>query len=467
MRPTIDTLKNYFKENIGPIFCKPSQHLLFRYKRMEGMIGIVKPCYDNYSIEVDWSLDPKWEDVNSFYTSFMTEYSIRDLQIFTLGQDIPQEVDERYDFDWTPSKLGHVVCIADKKFKDLEEDCPIFSETYTKYRNKIGLVIDKIPNLSLSDYIMITFTDKNESSIINIPTRLLTRLPDSFRPAEKKKIATVIKPPLHKPDYELGQIVRVNSSVQDESFMGLLGFIKEIHELPIIGFQTNHSYEYTVDFNTLPNRNLSLCEGENGMADNGILILKKLPERQLSKWDEKISDKSYFGLYRLHNKREKVWVPCLQKEGTVHSTSAPKKSLGEGMSIKVKIDKFNHELSCRDVDYKYDPDALLSVLSDNFVDLGIEEDKRNPNIPKQTLIYIYVFETINDIGKNVKFRILLGELLKRKSVQKKFTRSMISGKISHPWQIRRYLKPDSLGYLYEILNAKDYLKKVVGFCGGE
>jgi hypothetical protein len=248
--------------------------------------------------------------------------------------------------------------------------------------------------------------------------------------------------------------------------MGLVAVVEKVHEVePKAGFKTTSDWEYTVDFDLLPNRNLSICEGENGHAD--IITVTRLKERDLDEWDEKVSDKPYFGLHRAHSKRANVWVPHKKNFGHVKTKSSPKKSLGEGIKIKVEIDGGHHEMTCRDVDYRWDPDALRAVLSDSFICLGVEEDDRNPNITAQQNVYMYVFDYAKDVGKYVQYRILLGTLLKKPATCKKFARALFTEKLTHPWHVHRYLKQKSLGYFYQLMTAKEWIDKIGEFTYAE
>ena len=107
------------------------------------------------------------------------------------------------------------------------------------------------------------------------------------------------------------------------------------------------------------------------------------------------------------------------------------------------------------------------MLSDSFVCLGIEQDERNPNVGAQQYVYMYVFDYAKDVSKYVKYRILLGTLLKKKSITKKFARALLSKKLVHPWQVYRYLQKNSLGYFYHLFTASEYIQKAGDFCYAE
>jgi hypothetical protein len=461
----LNTLKQYFNENVGPVFVTPSDQLLFRYKKMNGMLGIVRPYSGASGLKVDWSLDKRWNVLDALQKTMPEESLLpAELDFLDLGQDIPQSADERLlGWDWTPQELGDVVCISDARLREYQATYPMLGSQYTKLKCQIGVVVEKCT--VDADYIMVTFTRERESYVQNVPTELLVKLPESFRPTHvKKKAPTVIAK--SKPLYSVGQTVRVGSSVDDETFMGLMGIVEKTHEVDPAGYKKTYDWEYTVNFNLLPNRCLSLCEDEDAVA---MTSLTRLAERHLSKWDEKESDKPYFGLYRAHANRDKVWVPHKQRLGKVMVVSSPRKSTEEGMSIKVEMDGAlsRLEMSCRDVDYKWDADVLAGVLRDSFITLGVEQDDANPNTPKQQYVYLYLFEYAKDVGKHVQYRILLGSLLRRKSTQKKFVRALIGNKLTHPWQVIRYLKMKSLGYFYELFEAESYLNTVSEFVHAE
>ena len=259
--------------------------------------------------------------------------------------------------------------------------------------------------------------------------------------------------------HKLDDIVRVSASVMDEEYMGLLGVVTAIHVKPAQQSYAKDTFEYSVDLDVLPNRNVTLILGEKTTA---ITQMRRFREFDLDEWDEKVTDKAHLGMFRQRNKRDKVWVLDLQGEASIEGESKPKKSLAHGMSIKVKHDGAKYETSCRNLDYKWDIDALTAAMSDGFIALGVEEDQRNPN-EKGTWAYLYVFELAKDVGKRVKYRVLLGQINPKRSNVKKFAKSLLTGKLKHPWHVYRYLMKDTLGFFYSIYSADDYLKEVGEF----
>ena len=353
----LEELRTYFKTNVGPVFCTPSANLLHRYALMHDLIGIVKPLTPwqiksgARLLNVDWSLNTCWNEMVDHYSlSADTSYSIQDIDIIKPGADVPQIAYEKFKgWNWNPCKLGTVVCISGPRLKAYALSYPTIAQEYAKLAMYVGVIVEKCDNVQKSA--MVSFSLEDASKIINVPIEVLFKLPESFRPTKYEKKAD--EKVASKAKFSVGQIVRVGSSVIDETFMGLLGMVRTIHETEPSGFSTMPNWEYTVDFDLLPNRNLSLCEGESGNTD--IITTKRLKERILDEWDEKVSDKPYFGLYRAYAKRDKVWVPHKNGTGTVKVTGYPTKSLSEGMNIEVRMDddpanKFN--MSCRDVDYK-------------------------------------------------------------------------------------------------------------------
>jgi hypothetical protein len=148
--------------------------------------------------------------------------------------------------------------------------------------------------------------------------------------------------------------------------------------------------------------------------------------------------------------------------GRVDMKSNAKKSLADGINIKVNLldEKGNicksRNTTCRNVDHIWDSGVLTEIAKISAITLGVEEDKRNPN-EVCSKVYLYVFDNKDQVGKFLKFRILLGTLVKRKSIVKKFAKALLKGNLAHPWQIKRYLCPDSLGHFYSIFNANEWL----------
>ncbi len=468
-------LKEYFKTNVGPVFCRPSKGLIHTYQQMAGLIGVIHPMTaeavrnGSQLFFVDWTLNPKWESLATLYSSLeKTKFGLHEIDIINfryLGIGIPGSVNEAYgNYSWKPKKLGDVVCISDIEFTKWEAIAPKLAKPFIPIKHMIGVVVEKCDNIV--NQTMVSFRCNEEVKVTNVPTDLLMRLPESFRSINTTKatqpiVSTMSK---NKAKFKIGQTVRISQSVKDENFMGLLGLVHKVHEIlpPEGGFKTLSRWEYDIDFDLLPNRNLSLCIGES-TEPSDTLTITTLRECDLDTWDEKISDKGYFGLYRVYGKRDCVWVPHHKQLGKVDVRFNAKKSLNEGMKIEVRINNEDFTMSCRDVDYKYDPDALKEILSISYICLGFEKENRNPNIKSQQNVYMYVFDYLNDIGKYVRCRILLGTLASKASVLRDFNKALLANKLKHPWQIRRYLQVGSLGYFYQLFTANEYLETVSEF----
>lgn len=421
-------------------------------------------------LEVDWSLDCNWEHVSDTYPLLYetTRYTWNELNILNPMEDIPQMADERFKIhDWEPSKRGDVVCISRYTYANKKREilAPGAVGAYTSLLPMVGVIADRCDNGS--DRLMVNFHGEGVTKIINMPKKLLVKLPSRYKtliPAEKEKVkskhnfGSMNSSSSRKPKFELGDVVRISSSVTNEDYMGLIGVVNAIHTNPPKGSYAQETYEYSVDLDMLPNRNLALVMGEK----NSLEKMKRFREFDLDEWDERISDKPHLAMYRQKYERSQVWVRHMQQLGTVKGESRPSKSLLNGVKIKVKVRSQEIETSCRMLDYVWDVDALTAVLSDGFVSLGVEEDKRNPN-EKVTSVYLYVFELAKDVGKRVKNRILLGELKPTKKNVKRFSRTFLTGQLHHPWQVHRYLEKDSLGAIYALYTADDYLKQIGEF----
>ena len=108
-----------------------------------------------------------------------------------------------------------------------------------------------------------------------------------------------------------------------------------------------------------------------------------------------------------------------------------------------------------------------AVLADSFICLGVEEDDRNPNVTAQQNVYMYCFDYAKDVGKHAQYRILLGTLLKKPATCKKFTRALLTQKLTHPWHVHRYLKQRSLGNFYQLMSAREWVEKIGEFTHAE
>ncbi len=456
---TKHSLVLYFKKHVGPVFCKPTRDLLHRYPKMAGMFGMIIPFTKDsqHLIEVDWSLDKDFEAVGDLYPNIKnpsTAFTIEEIEAIRPGTDIPQEIDNRYtSHSWKPKNRGDYVAISDVVLNK----CGHVSQktAYASLEHIVGVVTDKCEGAF--NQVMVTFVENNRSRIINVSTALLMKLPVKFKPQGCKEIV------MEKSKFKVCDIVQISLAISDEKFSGLIGIVDKVILDPKAVSQYN-AYTYKVCLDTLPNRNLSLTDGECGEDDIKLNEVITVREAHLNEWDEKISDKAYLALYRTHYKRSRVWVPSRNELGEVSVKNHPKKSLGTGMTLNVKIlkDKKDIVISCRDIDYNWDPDVLSSALSSGVTMLGVEEDKRNPN-EIESKVYIYLFDSMGDVGKMVKYRILLGTINRRKSLMKKFTTALMESKLKHPWQIHRYLLPKSLGHFYQVFEAYGYITSVGHF----
>lgn len=449
-------LIDFFKKSIGPVFCVPSRKLLNVHPKMIGMVGMVVPFTNPVCklVKVDWSLNKKWPEVSSFNASLsITQYMMEELHFIKPGSDIPNVIDECYDWKWNEFKTGDLVCISHFK---LNTQASLYS-AHSVLANIVGVVVDKCDNPSDTSLIVSFIHSGLHCRIVNVEKDLLIRLPEKFRPegTEKAKMNAIdySRNTLGQPKFTIGETVRMTPPASDETYVGLIGVVKKVQKNNTFSAYS-HEYEYVVDFNTLPNRNLSLCIEENLELNKDVIV----KSHDLDAWDERISDRPYFASYKKTNKRDVAWLPEEQSIVELDFKSNAPKSIWEGIKVDAKWEKHSKRVSCRDVDYIWGADKLSNILENSTLTIGIEEDKRNPN-EIHTKIYLYIFSSKDEIGKFLKFKILLGVLEKRKSIVKKFAKTLIANKFTHPWQIRRYLSPSSLGYLYRIFYADEWLKK--------
>ena len=478
----ISELQEYFRENVGPLFCHPTANLLHTNRKMTGMVGIVRPITYGTKIKVDWSIDKDWKEVSSFYLNLNadTEYLLSDLSIELPGTEtnpntIPQDVDDRCKFDWRPNKRGQIVCIGDVRWTNFSTATPSRGRL-KELKSWIGIIIDKCDD-TYDEWVTVTFFRQSYTKTTNVPTDMLVRLPKTFKPksqephnqdaakARHKEINTVPKPRSNvapkNAKFTKGDIVVTSPSGPVDDFHGLIGIVETTHKTEPRGDYGVTTYQYDINFDTLPNRNLSLVRGE---GTKEFCIKRRLREFDLTKWDVSVSDRAHLNIYRVHAQRDKVWSLELQKECQVVAKSDQKITKEHGLETTITGGK--RKITCRDMDYLWNSEALTGTLATMHTGLGIEQDERNPNKP-ETHLYIYAFEFGPDVGKYVKYRVYLGNLLKQKSKVKKFEKSLKNGKIRNPFQIRRYLKLKSLGHFYQVCKAPQYGEMVSDFVGTE
>jgi len=457
-------LENYFRTNVGPIFCQPSAELLRRYPLVKGLVGMVVPCHNSglkALYKIDWSLNKDWHRIRNAYPNFESLWNqFEDFIILqpAVGEVIPQLVDEAfYDFDWHHITNHDTVCISSLYYHNLDV-------TTKSFAHKVGIVSDKLigPETTL---ILVEFpTGTNTTTIRNIEKKHLIRLPPKYRPEMPTKSVTTQKP---TPKYKVGQVVKITASAISDVYHGLLGIVKEVFSIPKeIQYFCSESfdYEYLVDFNILPNRNLSLTFEEN---DNEICYVSpRFKQYEIEEWNEKISDKTFCMVYRTIRNRRNVWVIPRKEVGTVDYLSSSKKSIDTGIEVSVKLgSSLCIKTTCRQIDYNWDKDKLLKAIANknHIITVGIEDITHNN--PNENIINIYLFIFDKDARDIVKYRILLGTLKDSKSNIKKFGQALMNNKFIHPWQISRYLNSQSTGRLYSLLTANEFVEtgnKIVG-----
>jgi hypothetical protein len=455
-------LAEYFRDHVGPVFCTPSKVLLHRYPQLEDMLGMVVPFRSGEQqnlISVDWSGDKAYEGACLIY-DFMSDdnvlHQLDELNIIKPGNDIPQLADDRWvGYDWTPSKRGDIVAISHHMLSNGHSSQ---QNVYSQLDQMIGVVTDRCE--TNKEQLMVTFSKDTWSKIINVPVQLLVKLPPLFKPKGSKVNANMSN---KAAEFKVGDVVKVSPSFSEDNYIGLIGIVKEVM------FDQNGTlfqpYSYLVNLDTLPNRCLALTEGEGSLD---LSVTWRIKECHLDEWDEKVSDKPHLSQFRANNNRDVVYVPQKKKLATVIMKTGARKSVGQGLELEVKVLQEDEKMSisCRDVDYNWEPDVLLSTLSDSVLCLGVEEDNRNPN-EIDTRAYIYLFNNHSDVGKRVEQRVLLGSVKTRKAILKKFGRAIMSGKLTHPWQVHRYLRPDSLGLFFSLFKAGEYIKEVGLFANAD
>ena len=470
---TLHQLETYFQNDIGPVFCTPSTDLIYRHKKFTGMLGIIRPKYCKSNlISVDWTLNKDWKSLVALTPTMGTmKFTLDELNIIKPGEDIPQMADTEYPtWNWRPDARGQCVAISDCRWRLLAEKHPAVANSYTELRKLTGVVVEKQNKNDLT--LMVSFVKGEKGShIVNVPREILLKLPASFRPVDKPKVVVTQPDYTPKPKHEVGDVVRVSTSTDNgDQYLGLVGIVSAIDRqeregLGYCGANAYSDYVYTLNMDTLPNRCLSLCEGE-GKKD--MLQPIKVKQYGMEAWDARICDKAYLINYNRSNKREYVWIKDGQVRGEVASRGTPKQTLDSGVEISVMADDTTttETITCRDVDYLWEPDALRAVLEDGFVTVGVEEEKYNPNDPTTHKVYIYVFNLAKDFGQHVSYKVLLGTLVSTPSKKKKFFKSLANFKITHPWAIKRYLKNNSLGYFYQIFDIAEYINNIGYFSRG-
>ncbi len=469
---TIDELHAYFRTNVGPLFCHPTENMLHRFRKMTGMVGVVHPITTGHKIKVDWSIDKDWKEVSNFYMTLNkdTEFMLADISVELPGSDsfpntIPQVVDTRSKFDWRPNKQGHVVCIGDIRWTNYTNATPSRARL-EELKGWVGIIIDRCDDSD--EFVTVSFYRQTYSKTTNVPVDMLVRLPKSFRPEAKTPHNQDAAQAAHKnlntgrqthkkAKFAKGDVVTSVPTGPLDAFHGLIGIVEEVHQSDPSSDYGTTSFTYDVNFDTLPNRNQSLTEGE-GVHE--FCVKKRIREFDLKAWNIEISDRAFLDSYRVTAKRNTVWSVELQEECKVDTKSDLKKSKEFGVETVIKGGK--KKITCRNMDYVWDGEGLITMLATMLTGLGLEHDTRTPDKP-ETRVYLYTFEFEPDVGKYIKYRILLGNLLKQKSKVKKFEKSLKNGKLRNPFQVRRYLKIKSLGHFYQVCSAARYKRDVSDF----
>ena len=459
-QPTMPELWDQFQKTIGPVFCTPTRRLLGRYPEMVGYVGMVKPlvAVDSSYLRIDWSLNAGYFQLlmNKPYAKD-SGWSLDDVTILPMNKGIPEIAHKTYktwSFD-SDFRRQDIVCISLPKLLKHYQT----KGKYSEYHNLIGVVTEC--NNPRDGYTQVSFIGKGYTVVGNIDTKVLVKLPQSFKPVEipQKNYATGVGFNVGvsykaKPKYTIGSIVRVSSTSRFDSYIGLAGVIKAVKES-----QVGHSsYYYTINFNTLANRNLSLIEGE----EKTIVGEEEMAQWDLEEWNPNISDRPDLLGYYPKFQRDQAWSPEFKRKVKLHTKISTTKSVETGLEFDIEVDKVKIPATCRDIDYIWDKSILFEVLKVSTLSIGIEDDRNNPNEPRSR-VYIYVFDSLDSYKKVIKYKIYLGELSRRPSLFKRFVKHYINKQFSHPWQILRYLNVKSVGYLYQIFNATEWSKDISKF----
>jgi hypothetical protein len=457
---TLHDLEQFFTKHAGPAFCIAAPGALHTYPLLKDSVGLVHPVRrDKYAgVRVDWTISKNWHKIKMAYQDIAKHpFLIEELSILgPLTDDIPQMVDELSDWDWQVTSQDQEVVIHPARMNSYG--------AWAKVSPYVGIVSTfghhKDDELSVVSFA----TSENHRKMLNVETSSLIRVPPSFKQylydTEKPtNVANTVHKSYKKPKYIKGDVVKGTSSMKDDDFTGLIGIVEKVFQVqPTANFHYNVSFEYEINFDTVPNRSLSLCEGEN----EAYLSVRRCTEYEIEEHNQQLTEKPHLMTYKSILDREKVWIMPRQCVGEINIKSNPKdKTVAEGLLLEAKTEKSNGKfnVACRDIDYLYDKEKLYVELATcSSVGLAIEPDERDPN-NKESRCYIYGYKE----DCKVHLRILLGCLRRNKNAKARLGKALTEGRIEHPWQLHRYLRKRRLGHFYEIIQAKEYLNLCQNF----
>lgn len=463
-------VQEFFAYHAGPVFCVAGPGAIHAYSKLGESVGILHPVRNDKfaGYVIDWTISKNWLDLKAYYPSLnIHPFMVEEIHILgPLLDDIPQLVDDLSAWDWRVSGEGQEVIIHPARMNDNVA-------TWKVVLPYVGLVRHFGHNLCTVAF----DAQSHNTKIRNIPTDSLIRVPSSFRkhlhapkielpePMQKTPVHSLppYKPPKKEPKYKTGDIVKGTGSLKDDEFVGMIGVVVSVMEKAedrSTSFSVQPSFIYKVNFDTLPNRSMSLCSGENDL----YLSIRTCSEYEIDNHNVRITEKAHLLAFKTIQNREDVWVMDRRCEGRVYISNMLKdKSIADGAMVEVETDKSKGKftVSCRDIDYLYNTEKLYTELSlCDHLSLAIEPDSRDPNNPESRC---YIYGTANNNPNRIHLRVLLGCLSKSKKVRARLGKALTENTIEHPWQVHRYLRKKRMGYFYEIMEAKQYLNYCKNF----
>ena len=430
----LNEVKKHYATSKFPIFAKLAKEKSTMYPSYKNKWLIIEPVGED---ALRCNVDSSWNANITGYHHVDVLVAPKDITYLEPGE-IPEEAEGYF-------KSFHVGCTVTIDTRQFSKQS-LIPEKYSKLVGRITSIKD--------DKAMVTFKSaENHINKIKLRTVFLIRLPSSFAkyaPPMSINVATTTSTTVSKPTHKVGFKFKVGDTVRctihnNLKIKNLIGKVVKLKSEESAG--TTKLYE--VDFDNIYNRSLALCgkdkfeipeihEVKQWDLDHFNTCSCQIPQHLVAQnWEEE----HYHG----------GWSCVHQEVVVVDSTTIPNVNEEKEIIFKVKFKNGDYAyLPHTDIDYFYNRTKLITALeeAENIV-LATECFSE-----EEEIVFLYIMDKDSENPK-VKYRIRLGIISDTPSLYKKYLK--FKPRIKHPWQVKRYLKKNSLGIFFKLIKCEAYL----------
>ena len=439
------TLTHFFDRCAGPVMAQLSVSAKSLYPKLTDKWAVLVPAKLGYKLDYSWRKD--WVDIKKLYSGISTAiFSIGDFCHAKAGW-IPEQAKGVASVGFfKPHMTNQPVVIDVHKMEAMRSDGTLGELHYQTYKNLIKYTGTVVKFELSKETTMCAFqTEKGLTTIHAFPTELLIRMPESYKQFTLKQ-SPIVNKHINKPKYEIGQIIRGNSSAKEKVLLGLVGVIVDVITIES-SFNGSPSFEYVIDFETLPNISLALTVG----ADASYKTMQTMREWDIDLYNTETCFCPHLMAYEAREARDSVWVTSLQREGVADPKASPL-THEDSIVFKVEVGEKSYRIPHHLLDYIYDAKKLKGALK-MMEWVTVSEEEMDGDT------YLFLYGGITFQQDVVSLRMRLGRLTTREALLAKY--KSFGDKFTNPWQVHRYLDKKSLGHFFTVLSAEDYFETQV------